>query len=335
MIEGHGDDLYRYGGKARYNFSTNIVSGMDHDKLGAYLSSVMGKISSYPEPAPFSLERMIADKAGVDAGNVVVTNGATDAMYRLAHVYSGKRSAIMVPAFHEYQDACGAYGHGIVFFDDLDHIPADADCVWLCNPGNPTGVVIPKERILRLAEDNRHRLIILDQAYADYTSLPLLTPEEAVESGNIILLSSLTKRFAVPGLRIGYAVASEEITGLIRAAGMPWAVNTLAIEAGKYLLSHDDEYPIDEKFLHSEALRIAAEFEDCGIMCSRSDCNFILCRLPEGSAAALKEYLVEEHGILIRDASNFEGLDSRYFRVAAQDRQHNDLLIKAVREWME
>ena len=115
---------------------------------------------------------------------------------------------------------------------------------------------------------------------------------------------------------------------------MPWAVNTLAIEAGAYLLRHDADYIIDAAGLHAEALRIAGAFRGMGIECSATDCNFILCRLPEGTAAELKEYLVDKHGILVRNASNFEGLDERYFRVAAQSPAQNDMLIKAVEEWM-
>lgn len=334
MIEGHGDDLYRYSGKVRYNFSTNIVSDMDHRDLVGYLSKAMDKIGSYPEPAPFSLEKMIAEKIGVRPENVVVTNGATDAMYRIAHIHSGKRSSIRIPTFREYQDACMSYGHEMFFFKDLDNVP-ECDCVWLCNPNNPTGEVIDKGRILHLIKIKGSSMIIVDQAYADYTLLPVVTPREAAESENMILLSSLTKRFAVPGLRIGYLVAPCGIASEVRKAGMPWAVNSLAIEGGKYLLDHEADYHIEAEMLHSEALRIAEKFRKAGINCEPTDCNFILCRLPGRKAADLKKYLVKNHGILIRDASNFEGLDASYFRVAAQTAEQNDMLVKAVEQWME
>ncbi len=333
MIEGHGDDLYRFGDKVRYNFSTNIISGVDHSGLIRHLQSVMSKIGSYPEPAPFSLERKIAEKIGVSAANVVVTNGATDAMYRIAHLFDGKKSAIRIPTFREYQDACRSFGHDIAFVNSLDEITADADLIWLCNPNNPTGEVADESMILDLAL-RRQSWVVVDQAYADYTLERVLTPQEAVDSENIVLMSSLTKRYAVPGLRIGYIVASEGIADAVRGKGMPWAVNTLAIEAGKYLLDKDEDYVIDASTMHSEALRIAEALSSMGIECSHSDCNFLLCRLPEGRASDLKSYLVENHGILIRDASNFESLDERYFRVAAQDSGQNDILINAIKGWI-
>lgn len=338
MIEGHGDDLYRYGDKVRYNFSTNIISGADHSGLIRYLHSVMEKIGNYPEPAPFSLERMIAEKIGVRPENVVVTNGATDAMYRIAHIFAGGNSAVLIPAFHEYQDACRSFGHNITFVGNVDEMPFETDLIWLCNPNNPTGEVLDKTGILDLAKKRgvkRRSWIVVDQAYADYTRKPVLSPPEAVDAGNIVLMSSFTKRYAVPGLRIGYVVAEKDIAEAIHRNGMPWTVNTLAIEAGKYLLDRDADYRIDAAGLHSEALRIAEAFRQMDIDCAATDCNFILCRLPEGTAAGLKEYLVTHHGILIRDASNFEGLDERYFRVAAQTPEQNDILVKAVKEWMD
>lgn len=329
MIEGHGDDLYRYGGKVRLNFSTNIVSCTDHTELIRHLSGIMGIIGGYPEPAPYSLERKIAGKIGVAPENVVVTNGATDAMYRIAHIYQGKRSVIPVPAFREYQDACRAYGHDIRFVNGLEK-NADADCVWICNPNNPTGEVYDKEELLSW----RVPLMILDQAYADYTIDPVVSPDEAVANGNIILLSSLTKRYAVPGLRIGYIVAHKTLAARVRAAGMPWAVNSLAIEAGKYLIDHDRNYIIDAEVLYFEALRVERAFADMGIDCSSTRCNFFLGKLPKGRSFDLKEWLVNRYAILIRDASNFEGLDDRYIRVAVQRREQNDLLINAIREWL-
>ena len=247
MIEGHGDDLYRYGAKVMHNFSTNIISDSDHSGLISYLHSVMSKIGSYPEPAPYSLERQIARKIGVRAENVVVTNGATDAMYRIAHIFSGCVSAIRIPAFREYQDACRSFGHEICFVKEVADIPVSADLAWLCSPNNPTGEVLDKSLILDLSakfrggkvqadtnNDNR-AWVVVDQAYADYTAKPVLAPQEAVETGNVVLLSSLTKRYAVPGLRIGYMVAESGIAAAVRDKGMPWAVNTLAIEAGGYL----------------------------------------------------------------------------------------------------
>lgn len=335
MFNGHGDDTYRYGNRIKHNFSTNIIADTAHSGLMAHLSQQLHLITNYPEPQPLSLERRIAGYLGISEENVVITNGATDAIYRLAQIYREGISAIYCPSFREYQDACALNSHTIKFFENLGDLSCEADVIWFCNPNNPTGRVWEKGELLRLASDSRNSILIIDQAYADYTSKPVVTVQEALRYGNIVLLNSLTKRFSVPGLRIGYTVASADICRCIREHGIPWAVNALAISAAEYLIAHPDQYPVNKHFLHAEALRIAKAFKELGMDVSDTDCNFILCRLHDGRIASdLKEWLVKNKGILIRDASNFEGLDSGYFRVAAQSYEENNLLIKSVKEWI-
>lgn len=335
MIEGHGDDTFRYGTKIRHNFSTNICSGVDHTGLMAHLASLAGKINSYPEPSPSSVEKLLADEAGIDgAGSIMVTNGATEAIYLIAHMLRDRKSAIVGPTFREYQDACAIHGHSISHVTSLSAIPRDADAVWLCNPDNPTGKVYDKTELLGLTDRNPDTVFIIDQAYSDYTALPLLTPAEVIGRENVVTLHSLTKRFAIPGLRIGYAIANRRLISRISSRRMPWSVNQFAIEAAKYLLANQSNYIIDAEGLHREALRIACALRRFGITVSDTDCNFILCELPHRTAAGLKASLIERHGILIRDASNFEGLGERHFRVAAQTPTENDLLINAIKQWM-
>lgn len=337
MIDGHGDDMYRYGNAVKSNFSSNIYSAVDHYGLIEHLAafSKCGALTRYPEPEPRTLESKIASIHGIDSENVIVTNGVTEAIYLIASTLRGSCSAIVAPTFSEYHDACSLQGVSTVYLLSIDSIPPDVDSVWLCNPCNPTGRVTDKSRLLGIVRSNRDKLFIIDQAYADYTSEPLLSPMESVAEGNVILLSSLTKRYAIPGLRVGYAIGGRGVVDALRRERMPWSVNSLAIEAASYLFDHSDDYVIDARALHSEALRIAMEFRRLGITVGDTDCNFILCRLSDGrTAEELKEYLVREYGILIRNASNFHGLDGRFFRVAAQSPNENDVLIEAVKQWI-
>ncbi len=346
MIEGHGDDIYAYGDSIRHNFSSNILSGVSHAGLSAHLGLYAVNLGSYPEPQPLSLEKILAEKLGVPPENVMVTNGATEAIYVIAHTYTGAVSRIVVPTFSEYEDACRLYGHAVSFVDSPIEKPIgicrdwdercgnERSCFWICNPNNPTGKVMDKKLLKRLADENPATVHIIDQAYSDYTSKPVLDVSEAVDAENIVLLGSFTKRFSVPGLRVGYAVGCRKLMDDIKRFRMPWSVSSPAIEGAKYLLGHTDDYKIDCVALHSEAVRLAAAFRKIGIEVADTDCNFILCRLPNGFACDLKKWLVGRYGILIRDASNFHGLTASHFRVAAQSREENDLLISAVREWV-
>lgn len=333
MIDGHGDDLWRYGDKVKHNFSSNI-SAFDHSRLMEYLAAQPDAVSCYPEPSPGSVETAVAAMYGVRPEEVMVTNGATEAIYLLAQTAARCKSAIIAPTFREYQDACRMYGHSISFISSLTAIPKDCQMVWLCNPNNPTGNTILKDKLLKTASSNPDKVFVIDQAYADYTLMETLSAPEAISAGNIILLGSMTKRFAIPGLRIGYAIGNRALLDRVKAWRMPWGVNGLAIRAALFMIEHADEYEIDAAGLHAEALRMAKALTEMGISVWPTDCNFILCELPHGTAADLKEHLINEAGILIRDASNFEGLGERHFRVAAQTPEENSQLIKEIERWI-
>lgn len=331
MIEGHGDDLYKYHNSIRHNFSSNIFARVDHSGLLQHLAERGNDILHYPEPRCLSLERKLAQEAGIDPGKVLVTSGATECIYLIAQMIRGGKATIVAPAFREYEDACQLNSITVEWCRSLSEAMAtDSDAVWICNPANPTGGVIPAEQLEAAIQSSPNTLFVVDQAYADYTSMQVLSPSLAERFNNLILLSSLTKQFAVPGLRIGYAIGCvDRVAQYLR----PWSVSSIAIIAAHYLLEHKEDYAIDAALLHNEALRMSVEFEKLGIKVFPTDCNFILCSLPHGSAAQLKQWLVENHGILIRDASNFHFLDQSHFRVAAQTPEENNLLIKALEQW--
>lgn len=333
MIEGHGDDAYKY--KAiTINFSSNVYNHVDHSGLHQYLFRQMESIRTYPEPEPYSLEKVLAKQLYLSGKEVCVTNGATEAIYLIAQAFRNQTSAILMPTFSEYADACRMHGHKLVSIYNLDYLPANVRLVWLCNPNNPTGEVRDKKVLLECIMKHPDCLFIIDQSYEFFTDKPLFTAKEAVSLSNVILLHSMTKRFAVPGLRLGYITACNDLLHEIRMQRMPWSVNQLAIEAGHYLLQSSTGYDIDIPLLLSEKKRLVQSLLSVGGMeIWPSDTHYMLVRLRLGKAAALKEYLAMEHGILIRDASNFEGLNEQFFRIATQTPEENDKLVECIKKW--
>ena len=323
MIEGHGDDLYRYE-NIKMNFSSNIYNGTDLSALEAYLSSRMAVVRSYPEPSAASLEEMIASECGINPDEVLVTSGAVDAIYLIAQVYRNEGTCrIMQPTFREYEDACRVFGY---------QEREDGALCWLCNPNNPTGDVMAVEDVLALA--GRHRLLIVDQSYEDYTMAPLLQPADVVGRDDIILLHSMTKRYAVPGLRLGYVTASSSIINRLREQYRPWAINALSLEAGKWLVQRGKTAIPDLSTYLAETQRLRTMLNEIdGIEAQQTQTNFFLCTIQQATAAELKEYLAREHGILIRDASNFTGLTPHHFRIATQSRAENDALVTAIKNY--
>ena len=336
MIEGHGDDLYRYGGKL-VNFSSNVYGGINHSGLVAYLANRMEVIRNYPEPEPKSLERVIECREQLDSGGVCVTNGATEAIYLIAQAMKGSCSAVLQPTFSEYADAARLHGHQVVSFYTLDvrTIPEKAQVVWICNPNNPTGMVYDKALLAACVQKHPHRLFVLDQSYEAFTQRPLFTAAEAAAYPNLLVLHSMTKHYALPGLRLGYVTGCVSLIDLLRRQRMPWSVNALAVEAGHYLLQHEDEFAIDLPALLAEKDRVAEALRQIGGMeVWPSDTHYLLVQLRSGTAASLKAYLAEECGMLIRDAANFEGLDAGFFRIAVQGKKENDDLIAAIKKWI-
>ena len=142
MIDGHGDDIFRYGEKVKVNFSTNIHQNTDHTRLMRHLASCPQLLSNYPEPAPVSVERKLAEYHNIPADNIIVTNGATEAIYLIARLMKCARSAVVVPTFREYQDACLMFGHELEFISENDLLREETACrnislLCMCIQNNP------------------------------------------------------------------------------------------------------------------------------------------------------------------------------------------------------
>ena len=335
MIKGHGDDIFSYDG-IKHNFSSNIVCRTDLDALYRHLSSIMPQICSYPEPDALSLAAAWANSMGIPSDSICVTSGATEAIYLIAQVYRESNSQILVPTFSEYADACRLNRHKITeVYSESGLKPAPGGLIWLCNPNNPTGKVRDHAWLTSMIEANPTSIFIVDQSYAPYTLEKVIDVRWAVEQSNVLILHSMTKQFGVPGLRIGGVSGNPKLIKQFSLFRMPWSVNMPAIEAGKFLLANRDLYRFDAVELIAERERVAAEFTKTGVIeVWPSNSNMLLSRLRMGKASALKDYLAKEKSILIRDASNFTGLDDGCFRIAVQSPQENNLLIHAIGEWI-
>ena len=330
MLQGHGDDIYKYQ-DIRINFSSNIYAHADLSELEDHLYHTVGLIRNYPEPEPYSLEAVIARKYGIERDNVLVTSGVTEAIYLIAQTFGLQEkpyvASIMHPTFSEYEDACRMYRIPISTTSPYEE--DKRGLLWLCNPNNPTGSIFSKAEIQEYTD--RFDFVIVDQSYEDYTLAPMLTHQEAAASRNILQLHSLTKTYAIPGLRVGYVIAPSEIISRLREYVHPWAINSLAIEAGKWLVGNDVHVlPSLDTYL-SETERLRKRLNEIpGIETEETHTSFFLAQVHPQTAATLKDYLATNHAILIRDASNFRGLTPHHFRISTQSPRNNELLVNAI-----
>lgn len=334
MINGHGDDIYSYGKEIVSNFSSNIYNRLDLSGLDNFLCQRISSIHSYPEPDAASLTQMIADRANVGRASICLANGATEAIYMIAHALKGKKATILIPTFSEYEDACIANGIQTDYVASLYKVSTDTELLWLCNPNNPTGKTIDKGDVISFIQDHPRTIIVIDQSYAYFSPKDSLSISEAIQYPNVIQLHSMTKRYAIPGLRLGYFSAHKDLLAQIVHFRMPWAVNQLAIEAGKYLLENDFSLEFDLIGYLKETEQLCNELNSTNILTAYpTDTHYFLCKLHNHKASELKAWLVHNHSILIRDASNFRGLDEHFFRIATQSATENKNLVKAIKEW--
>lgn len=357
MIIGHGDDVYRTNRTIVANFSTNVWYGANMDIIREVILQQIDKINHYPEPDARSLVEAIAAHHHVQSTNVIAGNGATELFYLVAHAFCGLRehmssrpgeetvTLLPVPSFREYEDACRLYKHRIMYpsfqiFQQMiqrnespSFIP---DLCFICNPNNPDGRIWTVETIRKILHSFRNMTLVVDESFIDFAPSAKSVANWIAECKNLLVIRSMTKNFAIPGLRLGYLLGHEELIAHIRKYTQPWSVNALAIEVGKHLLCQGEALLPDTAALLSrkETFTIAMKAVP-GYTPLPSATSFFLVRSEYYEASELKNILLERYGLLIRDASNFRGLDKHYFRLNTLTEEKNNLLLKAMEELNE
>lgn len=334
MLIGHGDDIPN---NLDANFSSNIWYGANNDSLYAYLASHLKHTRNYPEVLPNHLTNCIADYHHVKPENILVTNGATEAIYLIAHTFSKYVTSIISPAFSEYEDACNLYKHSLNFISEPEITGSQyfgCEMVIMGNPNNPTGTAYSFDFIEKLLQNNTNTIFVIDEAYADFTTTETSAIASITKHPHLIIIRSLTKKFCIPGLRLGYIVSGSKNISKIKAYKMPWSVNSLAIAAGEYLITRSEDYQIPLNEWLAETAWLMNEIRALKTFnVYPTQTTYFLCETQQSSAAQLKEYLLKEHALLIRDAANFRGLSPKHFRICTQSRCENELLINALKLW--
>ncbi len=336
MIYGHGDDGYRYAFSFKANFSSNVWHEGTPKELLSHLSEQLPSIANYPTPNADELVVKIAAHHQLKPGHVVVTNGATEAFYAIANLFSGQRGAIGIPTFSEYEDASVKNKISLRYYEraEVVHTEFDEALVFLCNPNNPDGASTPISEIEQLLRTYPETTFVIDEAYIDFTFQITSCVDLIFKYSNLIIVKSLTKLFSIPGLRLGYILCHEEIGEKLHQQKMPWSVNAMAIEAGKYIFDHYTQIHPDMKLLLEYSKTLQQQINAiAGCTVIPSETNYFLVKLETPDSAKLKEYLAHTHQLLIRDASNFRGLDAHYIRIASQGLQKNEVLVKALQAW--
>jgi threonine-phosphate decarboxylase len=327
------------------DFSSNVNPLGCHPGVTRYLRKHLDMISEYPDPNSINLRANLAWFTGVPKKQIVVGNGATEIIYNFCKTFLNKKTHVLipVPTFSEYEVSAKLCESKISFFKTLDisknlqkfiiKIPRNG-CIFICNPNNPTGVLIQKNEMLKIisAAKKKSSIVFVDETFIE------LVPEndESVikhlkNFENLFILRSLTKSFGLAGIRIGYGVGSPQIIDPLQKIKIPWNVSNIAqLAASAAICYHpflDKACKLIKKEKHFISLNLAKSKK---FACYNSSTNFLLVKTKIKSKLLQKKLLKKK--ILIRDCSTFRGLNQDYIRIAVKTRKENMKLLKALEE---
>ncbi|RUR40877.1 threonine-phosphate decarboxylase CobD [Vreelandella populi] len=335
------------------DFSANLNPLGPPEWVAEALSSQLLALKHYPEPDYGAAREAIAAYHGVAVEQVLLTNGGAEAIFLAAALHAGQRAGVLAPSFGEYARACHAYHMPVTsitlpapaFALDLDAFMAaleGIDVVFLCRPNNPTATLISfddmQALLARTAAINCR--VVVDEAFIDLAvgrgEAASLTPLLA-DHPHMLLLRSMTKFFTLPGLRLGYVLASASIIRSLGKHQPAWSVNQMAAELVAPLLADQAFAERTRAWLGHEHPRMAAALVEKGLEVVPSTTNFFLVR-PNNALRArgvgsnvLFERLLQR-GLLVRHTHNFAGLDGDWVRIALRSSEANLRLLKVLND---
>ena len=322
------------------DFSSNINPLGYHPGVKKYLEKQMKTMSVYPDSESAELRKNLNWYTKVSDNQIVVGNGATEIIYNFCQAFLNKKTPVLIPipTFSEYEVASKLHGSKVFFFktmnlnNDLDvfikKIPKKG-CIFICNPNNPTGILVSKINIQKIiiASLKRSTFVFVDECFIELADSTQSVLSYIKKYQNLFVLRSLTKSFGLAGLRIGYGISNKKIIRILNNIKIPWNVSGIAQKAASAALCYYNYLDETTKIISLEkSFLVEAISKIDGFSCLPTDTNFILIKTKIKSDILQKKLLKKK--ILIRDCQSFRGLNNHYIRVAVKSHKDNIKLIK-------
>ena len=354
----HGSDLekieqiYHIKKEDIISFSANINPLGVSEELRKTLAEKIDAITTYPDREYTSLRKSIGNYVNTDYNHIIVGNGSTELISLFMEMIQPKNAVIIGPTYSEYEREISLGGGSSIYYPlreednfKLDitslekELKAEVDLLVICNPNNPTSSAIKTtdmRRILDLCKE-RDIFVMVDETYVEFaddmetiTGIPLTK-----YYSNLLILRGVSKFFAAPGLRLGYAICGNiDLLKEVNKKKNPWTINSLAVIAGETMFS-DEEYIAQTKSLiSSERKRVCNILYECkNIKVFPPAANFVLVKILKKDITAedLFENAIKK-GLMIRDCSTFPFLDQKYIRFCFMSPKQNDALLKVLLE---
>ncbi len=323
------------------DFSSNVSPIGAPPSIKKTLKKNIDSIQNYPDFNSSSVISSLEKYTRLEKSNLLVGNGAIEILYNFSFAFLSKKTKVLIPipTFQEYETVAKLGECKISYFktmnlsENLDDfilkIPKNG-CVFICNPNNPTGNLLSKNQLLKIIKKAKKlsTFVFVDECFIE------MVPEsnESVISyvkkyDNLFILRSLTKSFALPGIRIGYAAASNKTIKILQKIKIPWSVNSLAQDAANTALTNKSHLLKSNLVIKKELNYLTNKINRLnGFDCNNSSTNFILIKTKKNSTQ-LQKFLLKQK-ILVRDCKNFRGLTNHHIRIAVKSHHDNLKLVK-------
>jgi threonine-phosphate decarboxylase len=346
----HGGQAWKIQGIE--DFSHNLNPFGPPSCIEDLVCDAVSEVYHYPDDNSTELKEVLAEHFKVQTNNVIVGAGSSDIIRMFPNTFLNKGDKVLVmrPSFAEYAHQCKIAGASVKelllteendFRIDTDELLRNADgvkAVYICNPNNPTGRIEPREKILRIVKEcwDRNILVFLDETLLELVSFhnEISCVNEVNVYDNLVVIGSLTKSFAIPGIRIGFGIASEEVINAMDKVRMTWNVGHIEQKVASTLIrDHMDHVGTAALMIHDEAKYMYQRLNEIGFGVNMTDSFFFFESLKKIGMSVLefKERMLSEK-IMIRDCGSFGPEFKDHIRFCVKDRKRNDMFIDAVKK---
>ncbi|MGH2316889.1 pyridoxal phosphate-dependent aminotransferase [Planococcus sp. SE5232] len=331
------------------DFSENVHPFGPPDFLVEQWPEMLALTRSYPDPDGEPFRTAAAEYHGVAANQVAAGNGAAEIFTWLARRYRGQQVVLVEPAFSEYRQSLEAENVRIkeiqlqpetgwrLTAQNVQEAISGCAALYICNPHNPTGTLLNLGELQEIAQiclENNCELVI-DEAFIDFIGEEASFMPFLMSFPDVIIVRSMTKMYAIPGLRLGYVISQAETIGQLKQGAAHWNVNALSAAIGAQCLA-EAAYRSKVITAATEERRKMQQFLARN-QCRTSDSvvNFLAFQLPDPdrSAAFFRELL--KTGVVLRHTESFQGMDGKWFRIGMKSTENMNILREAIKEWLE
>lgn len=329
------------------DFSENVNPMGPPKRVLEEWPALLDKIAAYPDPKGEPFLSAAAEFHGISTDTLFIGNGAAELLALLAERYRGKRAIVVHPTFSEYEATLQAKQveiEQVLSTEETDfQLPLGeirqamehADVLYLCTPNNPTGILPSYEELVELIHYGAKVdcELILDEAFIDFIDESLSFIPRIKGFPHVIVVRSMTKMYAIPGIRLGYIVANSKIISEVKSFAPHWNVNGIAATIGEICLQEVEftKRAILDSIEQRDKMKAFLEMNDCTVTDSKT--NFLSFKLREGRITRQLYEDLLKRGIVLRHSENFRGMDGKWLRIGMKKEADMAVLKEELTRW--